>query len=61
MSKHKKLILQNKKTNRTAGRGAMAVHDSVKDGHFCENPSSRSSPARKFMDQLKIEIRKAVK
>jgi len=61
MSKHDKLFLHNKKTNRNIGRGAMAVHGSLKDGHTKEITSSRTPSAQLFMNQLKAEIRKAVK
>jgi hypothetical protein len=61
MSKHEKLVLHNKKTSRSVGRSAMAVHGSVKDGHPTDCPVSYKTPAKAFLDQLKTEIRKAVK
>jgi hypothetical protein len=61
MSKHEKRILHNKKTNKSMGRGAMALHGSVKDGRPTSSPASLPAPAQAFMNQLKVEIRKAVK
>jgi len=61
MSKHNKLILQNKKNSRQTNRGALAAHSSIKRGHLLENPAPQPTQAQAFFKQLKTVIRQAVK